>query len=46
MLSVHMSPGNRRARFYSITTAGERHLSAEEQNWARTVAVVNRLLAT
>jgi transcriptional regulator len=38
------SENNRRARFYSITAAGKRHLAAEEDNWARTVAVVNRLL--
>ena len=35
---------NRRARFYSITAAGRRQLSAEADNWARTVAIVNRLL--
>lgn len=40
------SENNRRARFYSITAAGKRHLSAEADNWARTVAIVNRLLAT
>jgi transcriptional regulator len=40
------SENNRRARFYSITAAGRRHLAAEEDNWARTVAIVNRLLAT
>ena len=38
------SENNRRARFYSITAAGKRHLAAEEGNWARTVAIVNRLL--
>ena len=40
------SENNRRARFYSITAAGRRHLSAEADSWARTVAIVNRLLAT
>lgn len=40
------SENNRRARFYSITAKGKRHLSAEEQNWARTVAIINRLVAT
>ena len=40
------SENNRRARFYAITAAGRRHLAAEENNWARTVAIVNRLLAT
>ena len=38
------SENNRRARFYSITAVGRRHLSAETDNWARTVAIVNRLL--
>ena len=38
------SENNRRARFYSITAAGRRHLSAETDSWARTVAIVNRLL--
>jgi transcriptional regulator len=38
------SENNRRARFYAITAAGKRQLSAEADNWARTVAMVNRLL--
>ena len=38
------SENNRRARFYSITAVGRRRLSAEADNWARTVAIVNRLL--
>ena len=40
------SENNRRARFYAITAAGKRQLSAEADSWARTVAMVNRLLAT
>jgi transcriptional regulator len=40
------SDNNRRARFYSITATGKRHLTAEADNWARTVDIVNRLLAT
>jgi len=39
-----VSENKRRARFYSISAAGRRHLAAEEQNWARAVAMVNRLL--
>jgi PadR family transcriptional regulator PadR len=39
-----VSDNNRRARFYSITAAGRRQLAAEEKNWSRTVAMVNRLL--
>ena len=38
------SENNRRARFYSITAAGRRHLAAETSSWARTVEIVNRLL--
>jgi PadR family transcriptional regulator, regulatory protein PadR len=38
------SENNRRARFYSITRAGRKQLATEEQSWARTVAMVNRLL--
>jgi PadR family transcriptional regulator PadR len=39
------SENKRRARFYAITRAGRKQLSIEEQNWSRTVAMVNRLLA-
>ena len=38
------SENNRRARFYSITRVGRRQLAAEEENWSRTVAMLNRLL--
>jgi transcriptional regulator len=38
------SETSRRARFYSITRAGRRQLAAEADAWARTVAMVNRLL--
>ena len=38
------SENNRRARFYSITRAGRKQLAAEADHWARTVAMVNRLL--
>jgi PadR family transcriptional regulator PadR len=38
------SENNRRARFYSITRTGKKQLSAETQNWDRTVAMVKRLL--
>jgi PadR family transcriptional regulator, regulatory protein PadR len=39
-----MSENNRRARFYDITRAGKKQLAIEEQNWARTVTMMNRLL--
>ena len=38
------SENNRRARFYSITRSGRKHLEAETESWQRTVALVNRLL--
>src|SRR5437762_11345749 len=38
------SENNRRARFYSITRAGKKQLTAEADSWARTVAMMNRLL--
>jgi PadR family transcriptional regulator PadR len=38
------SENNRRARFYTITATGKRRLAAEADSWARTVAMVNRLL--
>lgn len=38
------SENNRRARFYSITRAGRKQLAAETESWARTVAMVTRLL--
>ena len=38
------SENNRRARYYSITKAGRKQLATETATWARTVAMVNRLL--
>jgi len=38
------SENNRRARFYSITRSGKKQLAAEAENWARTVAMLSRLL--
>ena len=38
------SENNRRAKFYSITRAGRKQLAAEAESWARTVAMVTRLL--
>lgn len=39
-----VSEANRRARYYSITSAGRKQLAAEARQWAHTVAMVNRLL--
>ena len=38
------SENNRRARFYSITRGGRKQLTVEAELWARTVAMMNRLL--
>ena len=38
------SENNRRARFYRVTKRGLKQLASETANWARTVAIVNRLL--
>src|SRR3954470_2605933 len=35
------SENNRRARFYAITRAGKKQLAAEEESWARAVAMIN-----
>ena len=38
------SENNRRARFYEMTKAGKKQLTAETESWARTVAIVTRML--
>jgi PadR family transcriptional regulator, regulatory protein PadR len=38
------SENNRKARFYSLTTAGRKQLSAELQNWSRLSGAVNLVL--
>jgi transcriptional regulator len=38
------SENNRRARFYSITKTGKKQLAAETARWARTVAMMQRML--
>jgi len=38
------SDNNRRAKFYAITRAGEKHLAAEAKQWARMVSLVSQLL--
>lgn len=38
------SDNNRRAKFYEITRAGQKHLQAESKQWARMVSMVTRLL--
>jgi PadR family transcriptional regulator, regulatory protein PadR len=38
------SENNRKARFYSITKAGRKQLSAEAENWQRVSGVIGRVL--
>jgi PadR family transcriptional regulator len=38
------SENNRRARYYSITAAGRKHLADEQQNWAQLTGAVARVL--
>ena len=38
------SDNNRRAKFYAITRAGEKHLAAEAKQWSRMVTLVSRVL--
>ena len=40
-----LSDKGKRAKFYSLTAAGRRHLKAETATWQRYVASVSRLLA-
>ena len=40
-----VSENNRRARFYSITRAGEKQLAAQTETWERVAAVMGRVLA-
>lgn len=39
-----ISETKRRVHFFTITRAGLRQLAAEQREWARTVAMLNRLL--
>ncbi|MBI4902248.1 MAG: PadR family transcriptional regulator [Acidobacteria bacterium] len=41
-----ISENNRRAKFYTITRAGEKQLIAETENWERVAAMMARVLAT
>ena len=38
------SENNRRARFYALSKAGRRQLSAETENWDRIASIMARLL--
>jgi transcriptional regulator len=39
-----VSENNRKARYYSITRRGRQQLAEQTESWARTVAIVGRLL--
>ena len=39
-----VTDNNRKARFYTITTAGRRQLSAEKTEWDRMAAIIQSLL--
>jgi len=41
-----ISENNRRAKYYSLTSAGRRHLTAETARWDRVAAAIARCLAT
>jgi transcriptional regulator len=41
-----ISENNRKAKFYRLTTAGERQLDAETESWERISAAVARILRT
>ncbi len=38
------SEKNQRARFYSLTRAGRKHLTVEEENWERLSVAVRRVM--
>ena len=40
------SENNRKARYYSLTAAGRKHLEAEMDNWARLTGAINLVLET
>lgn len=41
-----VSENNRRARYYELTAAGRRELTAESERWDRYTAAVSRVLCT
>ena len=41
-----ISETNRRAKFYSLTSAGRRQLGSEVENWERVTLLMTRFLAT
>jgi PadR family transcriptional regulator PadR len=41
-----VSENNRRAKYYSITRAGQKQLAFETESWERTAKIMTRVLAT
>ncbi|MGA8556577.1 MAG: PadR family transcriptional regulator [Candidatus Acidiferrales bacterium] len=41
-----VSDNNRRARFYSLTKAGQKHLTVEAQSWKRMASIITRVLGS
>jgi transcriptional regulator len=41
-----VSDNNRKARFYSLTSAGQKQLEAETVNWERLATAINLILKT
>ncbi|HLJ26787.1 MAG TPA: PadR family transcriptional regulator [Candidatus Angelobacter sp.] len=41
-----VSDNNRRAKYYSLTSAGRKHLAAENQTWDRLTAAIARVMQT
>jgi transcriptional regulator len=39
-----VTENNRKARFYSLTSAGRKQLDVEKAGWAQTAGTINRLL--
>src|SRR3954470_12938628 len=39
-----VSDNNRRAKYYSLTKMGRRQVTAEQENWVRTVDLMSRFL--
>ncbi|HUR58359.1 MAG TPA: PadR family transcriptional regulator [Opitutaceae bacterium] len=40
-----ISESNRKARFYELTVAGRKQLTAEREHWARVTAAINLVLS-
>jgi PadR family transcriptional regulator, regulatory protein PadR len=40
-----VSDNNRKAKFYTLTKAGRKHLAAESQHWQQTTRIIDRFFA-